>query len=433
MRTTFIVFNPTGISDTASIRLTDDSGQPLVVTIPGLGTADQFGPLTIGPGQTRILQTAGTGNARAGAARVESSLALGVSAILTLYTATGGFLTEAGVGSSTPMDNFIIPVDASTGFNTGVALFAPAGASLDFTLRTLDGTVAGTSTNNQVGPQGHVARFVKGTGGLFPDSTIFTRGTLEVSASAPVAAVVMRQHEGPLTNTTLPAVDRASSTLDFNFPQIANGVTPSGLTMKTTFILFNISQTEAIAEVSVKRPNGVQFPVVRTENLAAIGGTRVAALPAQGVIASDFAVHMKPGVSAFITTTGTGDLSPGSAHVQSTVPIGVAAIFTVSTGASGTVFMTEAGVGDSMMRSQFTLPVEVSLLSGTGVALFNPNDNERTVNIWLNDENGVSVGQLTTPVVLPPFSQTAKFVSELFPDKTNFRGSMGVSASGGIV
>jgi len=424
MRTTFIIFNPTGVPDTATIRLTDNDAQPFVVTIPGLGTNSSFGPLTIGPGQTKIYQTDGAGALKPGAARVESQRPLGVSAIFTMYI-NGAFTTQAGVGSSELMTNFVLPVDASSGFNTGVAIFAQQTTSLTYTLRRLDGTVAGTKENVQLQSQKHVATFVAGGDGLFPNAANFTRGTLEVTATNAVAAVVLRQNGAALS--TLPVVAKDSSTTDFNLPQIANGVAGS-LSMKTTFILFNLSDTEVIAEVSIKKPNGTQFPIVRTDNLATVGGAQPAGLPAQ-VIASDFAVHMKPGVSAFITSTGAGDLSAGSAQVQSDAPIGVSAIYTLY---DNNVFQTEAGVGDSPMTTDFTLPVDNSGASSTSVALFNPNDFPVNVSVWRNDENGASAGTLTTPITLQPFQQTAKSLTELFPGATNVRGSMGISSPGAI-
>src|SRR5512146_2242617 len=65
MRTTFVLFNPTRTAATATIRVTDDQGQALEVTIPGFGTDVHFGPISLAPGQTRVLQTDGTGVLRA--------------------------------------------------------------------------------------------------------------------------------------------------------------------------------------------------------------------------------------------------------------------------------------------------------------------------------------------------------------------------------
>jgi hypothetical protein len=76
--TTLILFNQNDISAKASIRLSDDNGDPLTVTIPDLGTASRF-DLTLETGATRIVQTDGSGDLVAGAAR---SLQTSTSAFL---------------------------------------------------------------------------------------------------------------------------------------------------------------------------------------------------------------------------------------------------------------------------------------------------------------------------------------------------------------
>ena len=70
-----------------------------------------------------MLQTDGLGALKAGAARVTSTAAVSVSAIFAVYNESGVFQTEAGVGSSTPATEFVIPVDTTGSFNTGVAIF----------------------------------------------------------------------------------------------------------------------------------------------------------------------------------------------------------------------------------------------------------------------------------------------------------------------
>ncbi len=427
VRTTFVIFNNTTVTDTVTVRLTGNSGTGMTVTIPGLGTHSVFGPLSIAPGETKILQTDGTGTIEAGAARVESQHPLGVSAIFTLYNGTGGFLTEAGVGSSVPMKNFVIPVDASAGFNTGVALFAPQASAITFTLRRLDGTVAGTLSGTTLTALNHLAKFVAGSDGLFPQLFNFTRGTLEISCTTAVAGVVLRQNGSPLSNTTLPVVDKTSSDTAFNLPQIANGGDLGGVNIRTTFIVFNISASAATVNITVRKPDSTAFPVTVLESDP----------PSLSVAESDFSpeqsgnlsVTLQPGASAFLQTTGAGQLSIGSAQVASNVPIGVSAIFTIYSGQS---FQTEAGVGDSPVSTDFTLPVDFSANSSNGVAFFNTGDLPSTIDAWLVDEAGFFVRRLSSPIVLPGRNQSAKLVSELFPGTSSFRGSMGISATQGI-
>lgn len=425
VRTTFIVFNPSAVSDTVTIHLTGNSGAGMTVTIPGLGTNDEFGPLTLAPGETRILQTDGTGAIEAGAARVESQHPLGLSAIFTLYN-NGSFLTQAGVGSSAALQNFVIPVDVSTGFNTGVALFAPQASSLTFTLRRLDGTVAGTLSGTSLGVRNHLAKFVAGSDGLFPQLFNFTKGTLEVACTTPVAGVVLRQSTN-LANTTLPVVDKTSTQTDFNLPQIANGGDLSGVNIRTTFIVFNISSSTANVTINVRKPDSSTFPVtVQDSDPPSLSLAQPDVSPEQS---GTINVSLNPGASTFLQTTGAGALSVGSAQVSSNVPVGVSAIFTIY---NGQAFQTEAGVGDSPVSTDFTLPVDFSANSSNGVAFFNTGNLPSTIDAWLVDEAGFFVRRLSAPIVLPGRNQSAKLVSELFPGTSSFRGSMGISATQGI-
>jgi len=388
----------------------------MTVTIPGLGTDDEF-TVPVGPGETKILQTTGAGALTAGAARVESQHPLGVSAIFTMYN-SGAFLTEAGVGSSTPLSNFVIPVDVSAGFNTGVALFAPEASTVSYTLRRLDGTVAGT-TSGPLARRNHLAKFVAGTGGLFPSVSNFTRGTLELSCTTPIAAVVLRQNG--LSSTTLPVVNKASSNTDFNLPQIANGGDAAGVNIRTTFIVFNISSTAANVQIDVRKPDSTAFPVtVQGLDSPSLSLAQTDSSPEQS---GRLTVTLQPGASAFLQTTGTGAVSVGSAQVSSDVPIGVSGIFTLY---NGQTFMTEAGVGDSPVRTDFTLPVDFAAGSSNSIAIFNPNQTPALIDIWLVDEAGAFAGRISAPKLLPGLSQIALQVSdpELFPGKTNFRGTM---------
>ena len=411
MKTTFILFNPTDTTVTVTFKLTDDAGGKLEVTIPGLGTDDEFGPITLEPGQTRFFQTSGTGGLRVGAAEVESSTRIGVSAIFSLFDTADHFITEAGVGSSLPGTNFVLPVDATGQFNTGVAIFVPgaAPAHIEFILTDADGSTVVGTTSQTVPAGGHMARFAAGAGSLFPQAGNL-RGTLEISSDQPVATVVLRQNGAPLTNTTLPVVATDSTKTQFNFSQVANG-TDQGLSIRTTFIVFNYSSGAANVNFVTRKPDGSAFPLTIPGGVANNTST--------------FSRQLASGGAVFLQTDGTGPISVGTAQITSDIPVGVAAIFTVF---SGQTFLTEAGVGDATSRTDFTLPVDTTGSFNTGVAVFNPGDVPAQVTYRLLDENGVRVDQVTG-LLLPGRSQSAKFVTEHFAGRTNFRGSLSVSST----
>jgi len=412
LRTTFLLFNPTATAATATITLTDDLGEAFEVTIPGLGTDVRFGPITLGAGQTRVLQTDGTGVVRAGAANVEASSPIAVSAIFTLYDTAGTVMTEGGVGASSPLSDFVIPVDTVDPFNTGIALFNSdeQDITVNFSLVALDGAPV-ASTSAGLLHFGHLARFVAGQDGLFPGVTGF-RGTLRVHATRAIAAVTLRQHASPISNTTLPVVAANGTGVQFNLPQVADGqVSNSSISMRTTFIVVNVSSASANVNFSLRKQDGTPLAVTIPGGVADNSANFTRLVPSGG--------------SAFFQTDGSGPLEVGSAQVTSDVPVGVSAIFTVY---SGEAFMTEAGVGDSAARAAFTLPVDVRPGANTGVALFNPNDAPSSVTIRLYDAQGQKLND-AAPVVLAARSQTAKLVSELFTVSGTFLGSLAISTT----
>ena len=61
-RTTFVIFNTTdSYMFFSSLKITDDKGNPLSVTIPGWGSKSEFS-LAIPPASTMFLQTDGSGD-----------------------------------------------------------------------------------------------------------------------------------------------------------------------------------------------------------------------------------------------------------------------------------------------------------------------------------------------------------------------------------
>jgi hypothetical protein len=204
------------------LRLTGDDGKPLVVTIPSLGTASEF-TMALAPGATRMVQTDGAGNLVAGAATVTTYTRIGLSAIFSIYDTAGNFVTEAGVGDSQTVIGFVIPVDITGDFNTGLALFnpEPVETTVDLTLLDATGKESGKKSL-KLAPGGHLARFIAGPDQLFPSTTDF-RGMLSVRRSTYIPALTLRQHGTPLSYTSLPVVDIFVGQLSFILPHVANG------------------------------------------------------------------------------------------------------------------------------------------------------------------------------------------------------------------
>ncbi len=407
-RTTFVFFNTHDTAVTATLNLTNDQGGPLSLTIPGLGTSNEFA-ITLQPGAARIVQTDGSGNLVAGAAHVSTNADIGVSAVFTVFGTTGSFQTEAGVGGSEGLTDFVIPVDVTGTFNTGVALHDIGGAGATATLRLINASGAEVGQAPlTLAAKGHTAQFVTQ---LFPGTSNF-RGTLRVTSATPVAGIGLRQNDTPLSYTSLPAVSRTSGTTEFNLAQVANGAFADG-SFKTTFLLFNISGTNANVTLALTQDNGTAFPVT---------------IAGQGTN-STFNLQLAPGASTILQTDGSGSLAAGAARITSNVPLGAAAIFTVLNPQGA--FQTESGVGDSPAQSELTLPVDVTGSFDTGIAFYVPGTAPVTLTMKLLDTAG-TVTATAQPLVLQPKNHTAQFVTQLFPGTSNFQGSVAITATGDV-
>ncbi len=408
-RTTFILFNNTDNNDEVGLQLAGDDGSPLVVTIPGLGTGSQFS-INLPPGATRIFQTDGAGSLVAGAARVDSYSLIGVSAIFSIYDNAGNFVTEAGVGGCQPLAEFVIPVDVTGDFNTGLALYNPFGdqASVDLVLLDTAGNETARS-NLAMGPGTHLARFVGGPGQLFPSVSGF-RGMLAIRSSIPLAALTLRQNSAPLSYTSLP-VQQCPPVFPWLFlPHVANGSYGGG-SFKTSFLLFNPNATPAHVTLSLTKSDGTPFRLT---------------LPGKGT-GSEFDIKLDPNASAFLQTDGLGPLAVGAASIISDVPIGACGIFSVFD-AQGR-FQTEAGVEASVSSGVVTLPVDITGNFDTGVALFTPDPSGIELTLVLFTEDGEPLGA-SRKLPLPGGNHSAQFVSQLFSGISNFRGSLAISAGG---
>jgi len=408
-RTTFVLFNNGDSDVVASLDLTNDEGNPLVVTIDGLGTGSQF-KIQLPAGSSQFLQTDGLGGLVVGGGKVTAAASIGVSAIFTVYDSVGSYMTEAGVGSSEPLSSFVLPVDVTGLFNTGIALMGVGGGdvSITTTLRSADGQLAGTTTST-LKTHGHSAKFVAGPGQLFPTISNF-RGTLLVESTAPIAALVLRQNQTPLSYTSLPVVPTSSTKLTLNLAQVANGSYGGG-SFRTSFLVFGVSSGTANVTLSLTKNDGSPFSVT---------------IPDRGT-GSTFSFSLAKDAAVFLQTDGAGALAAGAATITSNAPVGASAIFSVFDPQGG--FQTEAGVGDSPVSTSMTLPVDITGNYNTGVAFFSPGGAALTFRLL--DANGMHVGSSATRN-LKVKGHLAEFVTELFAGTNNFRGSLAVSSTSAV-
>jgi hypothetical protein len=414
IQTTFIFVNQRSEVADVSLHLSGADGAPMDFPIPGLGEGSPKA-FQLPPGQTRFFTSDGQGDLLIGAARVESTVEIGVTAIFSILGDGGvALVTEAGVGVSTPATEFAVAVDTEFPFNTGVALFNLSGETSEATFELFD-SAGNTSFDPAVRPlaaSGHLAVFVAGAGGLFPDAGDF-KGRLLVTATAPVAAVTLRQNVAtgaPLT--TLPVVPVSTLKTSFNLPHIANGFA-GVIGIKTQFIFFSLGPGATVT-LTATRDDGEEFPLTLSNGQS--GGAFQLDIPAGGAL--------------FVETDGQGEIGAGAARIASTVPIGVTAVFRLLD-ADGNVTV-EAGVGDSPPLYEFSIPVDTTSGFDTGVALFNNNPNPADVAFAFFGAEGAQlqgVSRQAAPLTLDPLGHEAKFAGEIFDGLGDVRGQLAVRST----
>jgi hypothetical protein len=410
-RTTFVFFNNHLTTSNVTLKLTNDDGTPMTVTIPDLGTNSSF-TFLLGSGSTQIFQTDNSGTARAGAATITSDSEIGVSGLFTIYDKNGNFVTEAGVGNSPLLTKFVLPVQAIGNYNTGLALFNPgtAESTLTFTLVKADGTVLGTVADYKLGAGKHKGVYVNGD--LFKDLSNF-QGTLTVQSSVAISAMTLRQIDQlpaplSLSYTSCPVVSATSTQKTFNLAQVVNGKS-----FKTTFMLFNISSSTATVNLTLADTTGSPLPVTLTGQGATPKST--------------FPLTIEAGKSLFLQTDGTGTDTPGTAVITSDVPIGAASIFTNVDGNGN--FATEVGVQDSPALTAVTLPIDSRTPDAdTGIAIFNPGTTDISVTPNFLDEDGI-VTPAATAIPVKANGHYQGFFGEIFPGLGNIQGSLTISSS----
>jgi len=201
-----LLFNPDeSFSARATLRLRNDSGQPIRVDLNGT-VVDGSLEVVLPPLGMEILKTDGKGDLVSGSVVVESDLP--VSGVIVF----GGVVGLAGVGASQQLvDGFVAPIetDAAAKTDTGLAFInlEDRETSLDVTLLDQEGGVvaeANLSGENALRSLGHQALFATEIG--WDRLVDFTRflGTIQVRSDGAIAATVIQTRPGQFA--TMPVV-----------------------------------------------------------------------------------------------------------------------------------------------------------------------------------------------------------------------------------
>ena len=168
---------------------------------------DSVFTFTVAPGGSVFLQTDGSGDLSAGYARLSATAPLGGTVLFASRDAGGNILTEAGVGASPLTDHFSVPVlfEAGTA-NTGIALVnvLKEGVEVTLVLKDEDGAEVARTVLN-LGAGEHLPQFANEFFDVLNERADF-RGSIDVWASAAVAAIALKQQGALLT--TFPIIVR---------------------------------------------------------------------------------------------------------------------------------------------------------------------------------------------------------------------------------
>jgi hypothetical protein len=202
-QTTLLLAN-TGIDSFLTIFFFDGEGQPMDVTLEGLGTSSKF-DLTLERGQSLHLRSPGQGPLKVGHARIEAlPKVVGTAVFAGTDPRTGTLMYEAGIPLTRPMKEFTIFVDSLGNRDTGIAIANPRDASwspmkpANVRLRLYNTRFELLGERTLELPAGrHIARYIRE---LFPKiaEAAEMQGVMTVASDEEIIAVTLRSNDDPL-------------------------------------------------------------------------------------------------------------------------------------------------------------------------------------------------------------------------------------------
>lgn len=400
-KTTILLVNTDTQPQPFSLSFWSSQGAPLVLPMGSDGTASSVSG-TIQPGQLRMIQTDGSGDALAeGWASFGAADAVGGTVIFTAQS-TGQPPSEAAVPlSSTGNTKLFVPFDQTVkqfSFATGVALANPAStdATVSVTFTDEFGQTIPVSGQILVPAYGHYAAVL---GDVFPQIR-GKRGVVQLVANTNLYGLGIRFNGGAFTS--IEALANVAPG-----PKIISHLA-NGQGWKTTILLVNTDTKPAQFTLAFWKDNGaaLNLPLGPYGTVAAVSGT------------------IGPGNSQIIETDGSGSsLVEGWANLITNSPIGGTAIFTAQ---SDGVPPSEAAVPlSSSASSQLFMPFDNTsgtLAFATGLALANPNEQDATITVAFTSSTGQNV-PVTGTINVPAHGHYACVLGDMFPA---IRGKRGV-------
>jgi hypothetical protein len=228
--TSIVLLNTSNETETGTLQLQDDNGNPLVVTQAGGSSGSSF-VYSIPAGGTYRLQTDGSPTtAKVGWVQLtpNSGTSTPVGAGLFGYNPEDALVTESGVPTTVSTIHARIYVDLSEWHNMGLAIANPTSTNANITITAfqMDGVTAiGTNQGPiQLSANGHSAHFA---GEFISGLPAAFTGVLDITSPTPFAALTMRSlanERNVFLLATFPVADMtASAPSPIIFPQIADG------------------------------------------------------------------------------------------------------------------------------------------------------------------------------------------------------------------
>jgi len=333
------------------------------------------------------------------------------------FGSTGVLVTEAGVPATPLIQTGRVYVQLNGVRNTGIAMANPGlqDAVVSFNFTDTNGNTFGAG--NITVPAGQqIAKFLNEA----PfNSTPFMEGTFTFSSSVPVTVIALRtlvNERGDFLVTTLPVADLSASPASSMvvLPQFADG---GGWV--TSVILVNPTANQLTGTIQFLDPSG--SPV----SLSTGGGRKSFNSTFNYTIPGNSSFRLSTAGSGSTTQSGSVHVVPGSGTPS---PIGLA-VYSFNTAG---ITATEAGV-PSISDTAFRAYVETSSTPGaviqSGLAIANVSTSPATVNLQLFNPDGTTAAAATS-LTLPGSGQTAKYLSDLFPNLPQpFQGVVRISAA----
>lgn len=409
---------------TTSILLLNPSQQPAVGSVSFHNWDGSPMPVSTGSGEpvstywfnlpskgSLVLKTDGNGPGTSGYAIVTSNLPVGGSAIFSEYDSGGVLVTEAGVRASQTMEFFAFPVDTTGDLNAGFAICNPNDRSVILTFKLLDGSGHQvTSRSLSLGSGQQLAQFVAGVGQLFPTVTA-VRGSLQVLADGPVAAVALRSSSNTLTTLDPIPLNQTFDPVSLAFPQIVAG--SSANYYRSTIILMNTGYLTVNGTIQFTRSDGTPMPVTINSGKSSV-----------------YSFSAPPVSTIFVEASVSGAIESGYALLTANHSLGGMAIISQFDGSTG-LLQCEIGVTPAGSYSHFYLFAQTDGNYNTGIAVANPQSSSATVNFDLRLTSDLSQVLHNGPLTLDAGAQRAQLVSgsdQLFPLFTGF-GTLEVTSA----